>query len=180
LGLEPLGAKRLEACEVFLERHQLGLVLRLLRLGLIERCLEQPRVDLGQYVTFLDALAFLEEDVLKLAVHLRMNADREGRLDRAEPGEMDRYVTTGGCRDGNGDCRWLAARCFGGYDTTSQQVRADSDCNRQQASRYNQIAWTPKAPSAGGEGNHGRHILCGCALNPALWVRPPFRDIAGG
>ena len=73
----------LRACEVLLGRGELGLVLRLLGLGLIERGLEQARIDLGQHVALLHMLAFREQHLLQLAVDLGMDTDRERRLHRA-------------------------------------------------------------------------------------------------
>jgi hypothetical protein len=82
----------LRAREVLLGRGQLRLVLRLLGLGLIERGLEQARIDLGQHVALFHMLAFREQHLLQLAVDLRMDRDGERRLHRAEPGQVDRHV----------------------------------------------------------------------------------------
>jgi hypothetical protein len=63
-----------------------------LRLGVVERRLIEPRVDLGQHVTLADVLAFLEQDLLELPVDLRANAHRERCLYHAEPGQVDWQV----------------------------------------------------------------------------------------
>ena len=76
--------QRLRAREVFLGRGELGLILGLLGLGLIERGLEQARVDFGENVALLDVLPLGEQHLLELAVDLRMDADGKRRLHRAE------------------------------------------------------------------------------------------------
>ena len=76
LGLEVLLRQRLEADEILFGAIRAGLVLRLLGLGLVERGLEQARIDLGQHVALLDALAFGEQHLLQLAVDLRVDARR--------------------------------------------------------------------------------------------------------
>jgi len=55
----------------------LRLVLRLLGLGLVERGLEQARIDLGEDIALVDMLAFGEQHLLQLAVDLGMDADRQ-------------------------------------------------------------------------------------------------------
>jgi hypothetical protein len=60
--------------------------------GVVERRLIEPRVDLGQHVALADVLALLEQDLLKFAVDLRANADRERCLHHAEPGQVDWQV----------------------------------------------------------------------------------------
>ena len=84
--------QRLRAREVLLGRGELGLVLRLLGLGLVERGLEQARVDLRQHVAFLDVLAFGEQHLLQLAVDLGVDRHGERRLHGPEPGQIDRHV----------------------------------------------------------------------------------------
>ena len=49
-----------EALQIEVGVGEIGLVLDLLGLGLIERGLERPRIDLDQRVALLDDLAFLE------------------------------------------------------------------------------------------------------------------------
>ena len=84
--------QRLRAREVLLGRGELGLILGPLGLGLIERGLEQARIDLGEHVALLDVLPFGEQHLLQLAVDLRMDADGKRRLHRAEPGQINRHV----------------------------------------------------------------------------------------
>jgi len=113
--------ERAEPIEILLQSHKRRIILRLLGLGLIQRGPEQPRIDLGEHVVFLDVLAFLEKHVLQFAVDLRVDADREGRLRRAEAGEIDRHIlritfaTLTGTAGG-----WLRATCAG---LTLRQVK---------------------------------------------------------
>ena len=97
--------QRLRTREVFLGRGELGLVLRLLGLGLVERGLEQARIDLGEHVALLDVLPLGEQHLLQLAVDLRMDADGKGSLHRAESGEVDRHVLPAHDRDAHRDGR---------------------------------------------------------------------------
>ena len=57
-----------KALQVEVGVGEIGFVLGLLGLGLIEGRLERPRIDLDQRVAFLDELAFLEGDPVDLAV----------------------------------------------------------------------------------------------------------------
>src|SRR5882762_9224929 len=50
LGLKTLYRQGCEADQVLLSGHQLGFILALLRIRLVERRLEQARVDLGKHV----------------------------------------------------------------------------------------------------------------------------------
>jgi hypothetical protein len=65
--------------------------------------LVEPWIDLRQHVTLADVLAFLEQDLLELAVDLRTNAHRERCLHRAEPGQVDRHVALRHFTHGHGD-----------------------------------------------------------------------------
>ena len=96
------------------------MVLRLLGLGLIERGLEQARIDLGQHVALLDVLALGEQHLLQLAVDLRVDADGERGLHRAEPGQVDRHVLPADDGDahrhagaGGRSCRASGSRSLG-------------------------------------------------------------------
>jgi len=97
--------QRVGALEVLARRDELRDVLRLFRLGLVERGLEQARVDLGQHVAFLDLLAFGEQHLLQLAVDLGMDADGERRLHRAEAGQVNWDVVALDDRDGDRHAR---------------------------------------------------------------------------
>ncbi len=92
LGLEALVDQGAGPLEVLLRRDELGVVLRLSGLGLVERRLIEPRIDLGQHIALADVLALLEQDLLELAVDLRTDADGERGLHRAEPGQVDRQI----------------------------------------------------------------------------------------
>ena len=96
---------------------EIGLVLRLLGLGLVERRLERPRIDLDQRIAFLDELAFLEVDLVDLAVD--PGADHHGveALHGAEAGQVDRKVglfdrgDLDGDRDSPGARFWAFGLC---------------------------------------------------------------------
>ena len=64
------------AREIELGVGEIGLVLRFLGHGLVERRLERSRVDLGQKIALLDHLAFIKRDLHDLAVDAR--ADENG------------------------------------------------------------------------------------------------------
>ena len=68
LGGEVLLGERRKTSEVKLGVGEIGLVLRFLGDGLVERGLEWPGVDLGQKIALLDHLAFLKGDLHDLAV----------------------------------------------------------------------------------------------------------------
>jgi hypothetical protein len=65
------------------------------RLRLIERSLEQARIDLGDHVTLLDVLSLGEQHLLQLAVDLGVDADAQDRLHRAQTREVDRHIPSG-------------------------------------------------------------------------------------
>lgn len=140
LGLETLERQRLEADKVLLGSDQLSGVLRLLGLGLVERSLIQARINLGQDVTLVDVLAFLEQHFLQLAVDLGMNGDREGSLRGPEPGQVDRQVLAGsdGDADRNRDLRDGSCRVRGtrplpqpiGCPATCKHCQKHEDPNR--------------------------------------------------
>ena len=92
LRLEALVAQRAEPDEVLLGSDELSFVLRFLRLGLIERRLEQAWIDPGEHVAFADLLSFRERHLLQRAVDLRMDRHGVRCLHRAEAADIDRYI----------------------------------------------------------------------------------------
>ena len=92
LGGEVLLGERGVAGEVELGVGEVGLVLRFLGDGLVERGLERPRVDLGQKIALLDHLAFVEGDLHDLAVDARPDQDGVVGLDLADALEDDRKI----------------------------------------------------------------------------------------
>ncbi len=80
------------ALQVEIGVGEIGLILRLLGLGLIERCLERARVDLDQRIAFLDELAFPEVDLVDLAVDAGAHQHGIEALHGAEPGQIDRKI----------------------------------------------------------------------------------------
>src|SRR5207244_750116 len=88
------------AVELDLRVFQGGLILGHLPLGLRELDLERPRVDLDQEVTLFDELAFLERDLVDLAIHAGADGDVVQRRHGAEACEVDGEVTPG---RGHGD-----------------------------------------------------------------------------
>ena len=77
-------------------------VLRLFRLGLVERGLERAGIDLRQQVAGLDHLALIEGDLGDLAVDAGANRDGVLGLDLAEPVDIDRIIGALRRRNGNG------------------------------------------------------------------------------
>ena len=115
------------ALEVALGVLELRLVLRLLRLRLVERGLERARVDLRQQVARLHVLALGERDLHQLPVDAR--ADRHGvvGLDRADAVEPDRHVLPLGGRHRHrhplAAARRLALLLAGGRAAVEQEAR---------------------------------------------------------
>src|SRR5207302_8396619 len=70
VGLLPRGefAEFGVALQIEIGVRQIGFVLHLLGPGLVERGLERPRIDLGEQVTLIDRLAFLETDLVDLSI----------------------------------------------------------------------------------------------------------------
>ena len=91
---------------------EVGLVLRLLGLGLIERRLVGARIDFGEQVALIDQLAFLERDLVDLAVDAGPHLHGIEALNGAEPGQVDRKIGLLDRRDGdgNGSGRGISAR----------------------------------------------------------------------
>jgi hypothetical protein len=92
----------LGAREIFTRRDEHCLVLRLFGLGVVERRLEQARIDQGQHVAFLDMLTLGEQHLLQLAVDLRVDANGQRALHRAEPGQVDRHILPADDGDAHG------------------------------------------------------------------------------
>ena len=99
LGGDVLHHQRLGAGEILLGGAEQSDVLHPLGLGLVERGLEQARIDPRQHVALFHVLAFGEQHLLHDAVDLGMDPDGEGGLHGAEPGGIDRHVLPGGHRD---------------------------------------------------------------------------------
>ena len=108
VGLLPGGefAELGVALQVEIGVGEIGFVLRLLGLGLVERSLERPRIDLDQRVAFLDELAFLEGDLVDLAVDAGAHQHGIEALHGAEAGQIDREIglLDRGDLDGNRLC----------------------------------------------------------------------------
>ena len=89
---------------------EIGLVLFLLGLGLIERRLVRPGIDLDEQVALIDHLAFLEGDLVDLAVDAGTHQDGVEALNRSKPGQIDRKIGFLDRRDGDANgiaCRFL-------------------------------------------------------------------------
>ena len=107
------------------------LVLGLLGPGLVERGLEQARVDLRQHVAFLDVLAFGEQHLLQLAVDLRMNADGQRRLHGTEPGQVDRHVLPADDGDAHRHARSCGSTCGVRWSRPLHAVPVDGCASRE-------------------------------------------------
>ena len=81
-----------KALQIEIGVGEIGFVLGLLGLGLIEGGLERPRIDLDQRVAFLDELAFLKRDPVDLAVDAGADHDGVEALHGAEAGQVDRKI----------------------------------------------------------------------------------------
>ena len=71
---------------------QIGFVLGLLGDGLVERGLVRTRVDLGQDVTLLHQLPFLEGNLVDLTVHPGPNNHGVERLNRPQTEQIRRKI----------------------------------------------------------------------------------------
>ncbi len=96
LGVELLPGREFAELDVTLQVQidigQIGLVLLLLGLGLIERGLVRAGIDLGEQVALVDQLAFLEGDLVDLAVDAGAHDDRVEGLNGSQAGQVDRKV----------------------------------------------------------------------------------------
>ena len=81
-----------EALQIEIGVGEAGLILGLLGLGLIERCLEWPGVDLDQQVTLIDQLSLLEGDLVDLAIDPGPHHNGIEALNGSEPGQVDRKI----------------------------------------------------------------------------------------
>ena len=121
-----------EALQIEIGVGEAGLVLRLLGLGLIERGLDRGGVDLDQHVALLDLLAFLEGDLVDLAVDPGAHQHGIESLHGAEPGEIDRKIgfhdrrdrdgNGGGLRSVAGFCALSALRGFDGVRSLPAEI----------------------------------------------------------
>ena len=84
LGDRILPSERLVALQVGLRLRQQALIVGQRALRLLQRRTVRPRVDLRQEVALLDHLAFLEADLLELAVDLRLHRHRVERCHGAQ------------------------------------------------------------------------------------------------
>ena len=134
LGRETLLGQRRIALQVEPGVGEIGLVLGLLRFGLVERRLVGARIDLGDQIARLDHLAFGEADLDDLAVDPRAHRDRIIGLNLTKTLEIDGVVGARGAarrltgagggalasrrgREGSGGCafsRRAAARAICG------------------------------------------------------------------
>ena len=129
-----------EALQVEVGVGEIGFVLDLLGLGLVERGLERPRIDLDQRVAFLDELAFLKRDPVDLAVDAGANQDGVEALNGAEAGQIHRKVglLDRSNFDGDRDAAWcslLGVSLRGvvhAVELLPTQIAERSDCCDQQ------------------------------------------------
>ena len=92
LGGEVLLGERGEASEIELRIGEIGLVLRFLGDGLLERGLKRSGVDLGQEIALLDHLAFVKADLHDLAVDTGAHENGVVRLDLSDALKNDREI----------------------------------------------------------------------------------------
>ncbi|OIQ66533.1 hypothetical protein GALL_518950 [mine drainage metagenome] len=96
LGVQLLPGRELAELDIALQIQidicQIGLILLLLGLGLIERRLVWARIDLGEQIALIDQLAFLEGNLVNLAVDTGAHHDGVERLNSAQSGQIDRKV----------------------------------------------------------------------------------------
>ena len=113
---------------------EVGLVLRLLGLGLVEGGLVRPRIDLDQKITLLYQLAFLEGDLVDLAVDAGPHLHGIEALNGTKPGQIDREVGLLDRR--NGDANGIArrflrgSRSFGRFLGLMVALPAEIACGR--------------------------------------------------
>ena len=105
LGGEVLLGERGEASEIELRVGEIGLVLRFLGDGLVERGLKRSGVDLGQKIALLDHLAFVKADLHDLAVDTGAHENGVVGLDLSNALENDREIRALDRRHGDDDRR---------------------------------------------------------------------------
>ena len=88
-----------KALQIEIGVGETGFVLGFLGLGLIERRLERPRINLDQRIALLDELTFLEGDPVDLAIDAGADQDSIKALHGAKAGQIDREI---GLLDGRG------------------------------------------------------------------------------
>ncbi|MNP02283.1 hypothetical protein D3C76_941320 [compost metagenome] len=93
LGNAVFGIQAFVARQIDLGVLQLRLVLRQGAFGLLQGDAVGTRVDLGEQVTGLDLLTFLEVDLDQLTGHPAAHIDRVGRGNRAQGLVVEREVT---------------------------------------------------------------------------------------
>jgi hypothetical protein len=74
----------LEARQIHSRLVKQTLIMNQLPLSLLLQRFKRTRIDLGQKVSLLDQLAFLEPDLREMAIDLRLNGHGRERCDRAE------------------------------------------------------------------------------------------------
>ena len=120
---------------------QVGLILRLLGLGLVERGLVRPRIDLDQQIALFHQLAFGEGDLVDLAVDPGPHLHGVEALNSAKPGEVDREVGLLHRRDGdaNGIVRgfFRADGRFGRVMRLLVPLPAEISCRRDRGDHHN-------------------------------------------
>ena len=114
LGIQLLPGRELAELGVSLQIQvgigQIGLVLFLLGLGLIERSLIWSGIDFSEQVALIDLLTFLEGDFVDLAIDTATHEDGVKTLNRSKPGQIDRKIGFLDWRGGDAHgiaCRFL-------------------------------------------------------------------------
>ncbi len=119
---------------------QIGLVLRLLGLGLIERGLVRPWIDLDQQITLFHQLAFGEGDLVDLAVDPGPHLHGVEALNGSKSGQIDREVGLLHRRDGdpNGIVRgfFRTGRRFGRFIRMLVPLPAEIPCRRDRGDHH--------------------------------------------
>ena len=116
VGLLPGGelAEFNEALQIEIGVGEIGLVLLLLRFGLVERGLERPGIDLDKQVALFHQVTFLEGDVVDLAIDPGAHHDGVKALHGAEPAQPHRKIRFCDRGDGDGNGGISRRRLLGG------------------------------------------------------------------